>query len=295
MRRLMLVTIIASLLAGCGTDVVTPAAKLAGKGQTTKSVAAAKPVVKTIPGYKGPAPSVSVTASVAASESAVAASQASVAEVLVEDTQLESIELLIQDGGAYFVQGFFTDLKDAIVRTWQRFKLSREVSSALKHNREQAFELYEGEIDTMRKNRTAPTTKTTRQGDLTEIVQTWKSTYKGHYDVSTRRVVDTDGVTQVLGVTVQGLNEKNEAVEIVRVRTLTGDDGTYKVETKKALTGTDNRTEKQEWLKEVLVNGSEKISGFIVHRDGKRTDIVGTRDAKGKVNVEVSKITTPGT
>lgn len=289
MRRLILVTVIASLLAGCGaTPTMGPVAK-ASRGAGSKTAASAvKPGVRTIPGYAGPAPSVSVTASGTATE--VAASEEAAEAMLASDLELESIELLIQDGGAYFVQGWFTDLKDWVKRTWQRFKLSREVKAALKHNREEAFELHEGAIDTLRKNRTAPVTKINTLEDAKEIVTTWKSTHKGTFDVASRRIVDDEGVTQILEVSLKGKDDKGVEIDLVRIRTLVGEDGTYKVATKKTTTGKDGRDEYQEWLKQVNADKTEKISGYIVHRDGNRTDITGTRDAKGKVRVEVSKI-----
>ena len=287
MRRLLLATVIASLLAGCGaTPTVAP---IKAKGAVTKAATlAAKPGVRTIPGYKGAAPSVSVTATGSATE--VAASEEAAEAMMESDIELESIELLIQDGGAYFVQGWFTDLKDWAKRTWQRFKLSWEVKSALKHNREKAFELHEGQIDTLRKNRTAPVTKVNTLVDAKEIVTTWTSTNKGTYDIETRRVVDDEGVTQILEVSLEGEDTKGVKIDLVRIRTLVGDDGTYKVATKKTTTGKDGRPEYQEWIKQVNADSTEKISGYIVHRDGNRTDITGTRDVKGKVKIEVSKI-----
>lgn len=289
MRRLILVTLITSLLAGCGSAPTTGVATKVQRGSVTKAVSAAvKPGVRTIPGYKGPAPSVSVTATGSAAE--VAASEEAAAAMLEADMSLESIELLIQDGGAYFVQGLFQDFKDWVSRTWQRFKLSREVKSALKHNRDKAFELHEGEIDTMRKNRTAPVTKVNTLADAKEIVTTWSSTHKGTYEIETRRVVDDEGVTQNLSVSLKGEDTKGVGIDLVRIRTLVGEDGTYKVATRKTTTGKDGRQEYQEWIKQVNVDGTEVISGYMLHRDGYRTDITGTRDAKGKVNVEVSKI-----
>lgn len=289
MRRLILATLIASILAGCGTAPSTGVIAKARAGGATKAVAAAaKPGVRTIPGYKGPQPSVSVTATGSAAE--VAASEEAAAAMLEADMSLESIELLIQDGGAYFVQGWFQDLKDWAARTWQRFKLSREVKSALKRKNEKAFELHEGEIDTLRKNRTAPVTKINTLADAKEIVTTWKSTDKGAFDIETRRVVDDEGVTQTLSVSVDGVDKKGQQVAVVRIRTLVGDDGTYKVATKRTVTLKDAREEYQEWIKTVNVDGTESITGYMIHRDGYRTDVTGTRDAKGKVEVEVSKI-----
>ena len=288
MRRLILVTIISTLLAGCGASPTADLVTRTSRGAAKTVVAAAKPVVRTIPGYTGPSPSVSVVAKGTAAD--VAASEAAAASLLESDLELESIELLIQDGGAYFVQGWFTDLKDYVKRTWQRFKLSWEVKSALKHNREKAFELHEGQIDTIRKNRTTPVTMVISHDDAKEIVTTWKSTNKGTYEIETRRVVDEDGVTQNLTVSLIGTDDKGVALNLLRIRSLVGTDGTYKVATKKTVTGKDGRDEYQEWLKQVNADGTEKISGYIIHRDGNRSDITGTRDLKGKVRVEVSKI-----
>jgi hypothetical protein len=291
MRRLLLVSLTASLLVGCGVSPTTRPLASMQHVATAPMDAATQPFVSLITGFAGPAPVVSVLASLKATPGALALSQAAAAKMVASDSELESVDLLINDGGAYFVQGWFTDLKDAIVRTWTRWKLSREVKAALKNSHDKAFSLHEGEIDNIRKNRTAPVTKINDLGGGNkEVVTTWKSTNHGTYNVETRRIVDAEGVTQVLSVATTGKDKDGHGIETVRVRTLVGTDGTYKVATKQKTTYKDGRQEYQEWLKQVATDGSEKIAGFINHPDGNRTDITGTRDAKGKVLVEVSKI-----
>jgi hypothetical protein len=200
-------------------------------------------------------------------------------------------ELLAEDASGYQLQGLWTDLKDAVKRVVQRWKLSREVKAALKKKREQSFELHEGEIDNMRKNRTAPVTSVADLGDgLKEIKSTWTSTHKGQWSLETRRVIDGEGVTQELSVTKVGEDKKGIKLDISRVRTLMGSEGAYKVVTKQMTTFKDGRREAAEWTKTVNADASEEISGFINHRDGHRTLITGTRTNTGKVEVQVSRI-----
>lgn len=282
MRRVLLATLITSILAGCSA---APTSSLGAVRQK----AASQPVVKVIPGYKGP--SVTVTASGNASDSVVASSQEAAAELIAADSKLDSIELLIQDGGAYLVQGWFSDLKDSIKRAWTRWKLSREVKAALKKSRDKAVELHEDEIGNQRATRTGVKTKINDLGEgLKEIVTTWKSTNEGTYNVETRRTIDDEGVTQVSAVTITGVNAKGLGVDLNRVRSLTGTDGTYKIATTVRTTYKDGRFDAQEWLKVASADGSEKITGVINHRDGHRSEITGTRDANGKVKVDVTKI-----
>lgn len=279
MRRLLTITLIASVLTGCA------AAPNATLGSVSRSAKAASPSVRVIAG----APTVTVTAR--SDAKSVAASQASAEELLAADANLDSIELLIQDGGAYFVQGWFTDLKETIKRAWTRWKLSREVKAALKKNKDAASQLYSKEIDSLRENRLGLKTQINDLGEGDkEIVQTWKSTHQGTFDIETRRTVDAEGVTQVSSVEVTGKNAKGLGVALSRVRTLTGEDGTYKVATQLTMTQKDGRKDYQEWLKLVAADGSEKITGFMNHRDGHRTEFTGTRDTKGKVKVDLTKI-----
>lgn len=279
MRRLLQITLIASLLTGCAA---APNATLG----TVRQSKAATPSVRVVTG----GPSVTVTAN--AEPEAAAVSQASAEELLAADANMDSIELLIQDGGAYFqVQGWFTDLKESIKRAWTRWKLSREVKAALKKNKDAASKLYGQQISDLRDARVGLKTEINDlEEGAKEIVQTWKSTHQGTFDIETRRTVDDEGVIQVSSVEVTGKNAKGLGVELSRVRTLTGTDGTYKVATQLTMTQKDGRKDYQEWLKVVAADGSEKITGFMNHRDGHRTEFTGTRDTKGKVKVDLTKI-----
>lgn len=286
-RSAILVTLTAALLAGCGA---TPTARLATSTGGKAPLAALTP--KAPAAALAPAPTVMVRPGAApVAAPVVAYAQTVAADVVVADTELEALELLADEGTGYQLQGIFGDFKDSIKRVWQRWQLSREVKLALKHKREKAFELHEGEIDTQRQNRTAPkTTVKTLDGGGKEIVSTWASTLKGKFNITVTRTIDADGVTQVLGVQKVGQTDKDLRVTLNRVRTLEGADGAYKVVTKSTTIYTDGRQEYAEWTKAVKANGSESISGFITHRDGHRTEISGTRDTEGKVKVEVSKI-----
>jgi hypothetical protein len=240
----------------------------------------------------GIAPTVSVKATVAAAAPAVAQrSQQSTADMVEMDSSLESVELLSPNGAGYKVQGWFGDMIDSIKDAYKRWKLSREVKAALKHKDDEAFNLHEGEIDTMKKDRTAPVTKIKNlaSGDQ-EIITTWDSTYKGTWHVETARIVDTDGVTQVLAVSLSGKDKAGRESTVTRTRKLTGANGAYEVTTERSSTGKDGRKEVQHWVKSVLVDGSEKLDGYIDFADGWRTQISGTRDTAGKVKVDVTKI-----
>jgi hypothetical protein len=284
-RSAILVTLAAALLTGCAA---TPTARLATSAVTLK---APLPAVQPVVNVKGPAPTVAVRPGVAMSVPVAAVAQAAAADVVALDAELEALELLADDGASYQLQGFFGDLKDSIKRVWQRWQLSREVRLALKHKREKAFELHEGEIDTQRKHRSAPKTEVkTLEGGGKEIVTTWLSTHKGTFTIETRRTIDAQGVTQILSVRKSGLTNKDLRIDLSRVRTLEGADGAYKVVTKETTIFTDGRQQYAEWTKTVRANGTEELDGFITHRDGHRTEITGTRDVDGKVRVEVSKI-----
>jgi hypothetical protein len=297
-RSMILVTLAVAMLAGCTAAPTARLATSAGLKGTPLAPAAplapvTAPLVKTIPGFSGPAPTVSVKAGAAPAVAAatVAVAQEATADVVAIDTELEALDLLVDDGSGYQLQGWFQDLKDSIKRAWQRFQLKREVKAALKHRRELAFELHEGEIDTIRKNRTAPVTSVNDLGGGgKEIVTTWTSTNKGTWQVETRRIVDAEGTTQTLSVHQTGTSDKDLRIDLERIRTLMGEDGAYQVVTKRTCIYKDGRQEYAEWTKTVDADGSEKIDGYITHRDGYRTEITGTRDEDGKVKVEVSKI-----
>ncbi|MDB5100645.1 MAG: hypothetical protein JWM80_5066 [Cyanobacteria bacterium RYN_339] len=285
-RRLVLSLVAISLLAGCGTSPATSSVKRQHLDGATA------PSVKTVVGVPGIAPTVSVKAEVAAAAPAVALrSQDSTADVVEMDSNLESVELLSPNGAGYKVQGWFGDMVDTIKDAYKRWKLSREVKAALKHKDDQAFNLHEGEIDTMKKDRTAPVTKikTLANGDQ-EIVTTWDSTFKGTWHVETARIVDGDGTTQVLAVSLSGTDKSGRASTVTRTRKLTGANGAYEVATDRTSTAKDGRKEVQHWVKSVLVDGSEKLDGYIDFADGWRTQISGTRDTAGKVKVDVTKI-----
>ena len=285
-RRLVLSALVASLLIGCGTSPTstTPRRQHLDGAPT--------PVVKTVVGVAGLAPTVSMRADVAAAAPAVAIrSQASTAEVVETDSSLESVELLSPNGAGYKVQGWFGDMIDSIKDAYKGWKLSRAVKAALKSKDDEAFNLHAGEIDGMKKNRTAPISKIKNlAGGDQEIITTWDSTYKGTWHIETARIVDTDGVTQVLALAQTGKDAKGLAVSINRTRKLTGENGAYNVTTNKSTTLKDNRTEAQHWSKSVLVDGSEKLDGYIDFADGWRTQITGTRGTNKKVKVEVTKI-----
>jgi hypothetical protein len=144
-RRLVLTVIVASLLAGCGTSPVSSV-----KRQHVDTA----PTVKTVTGVPGIAPTVTMKAEVVKAAPAVAArSEQSTADMVELDSSLESVELLSPNGAGYKVQGWFGDMIDSIKDAYKRWKLSREVKAALKHKDDQAFNLHEGEIDTMKKDR----------------------------------------------------------------------------------------------------------------------------------------------
>ncbi|MEB3329689.1 MAG: hypothetical protein VKQ33_10700 [Candidatus Sericytochromatia bacterium] len=287
-RSATLVILAAVLVSGCAA---TPTARLATSAVAGKPPAPAAAPAMTV---QGPVPTVVVrpgAAVVPVAAPVAAVSRAAAAEVVALDAELEALELLADEGAAYQLQGFFGDLKDSIKRVWQRWQLSREVKLALRHKREKAFELHEGEIDNQRKHRSAPITEVkTLEGGGKEIVTTWNSTLKGTFTIETRRTLDAEGTTQVLAVRKAGLTNKDLRVDLVRVRTLEGADGAYKVVTQETTIFPDGRQQYAEWTKTVRANGAEEIDGFITHRDGHRTEITGTRDTDGKVHVEVSKI-----
>lgn len=280
MRRPLLAILIASLLAGCGAPTM---ADRPVKRQMSKNA----PVVRVLPN----APSVTVVATKASAE-AVEASTEAITAMLEADAGVDAIELLIQDGGAYMIAGWFTDLKDWVKRTWTRWKLSREVKKDLKASQDKARAIHGKEIDAIRENRGAVKTEINDLGEgVKEIVNTWTSTHQGTFAIETRRAVDDEGVTQNLSIAIDGKDKKGQAIVVSRISTLTGEDGTYKVATVKTVTDKAGRKEHQEWLKLVAADGTATMTGFIVHRDGHRTEFKGTRDAKGKVKVAVEKIT----
>jgi hypothetical protein len=285
-RRLVLSLLTVSLLAGCGSMPTSGTVKRQHVDGATAAT------VKTVVGVPGLAPTVSVKATVAAAAPAVAVrSQDSTADMVEMDSSLESVELLSPNGAGYKVQGWFGDLVDTIKDAYKRWKLSSSVKAALKHKDDEAFNLHEGEIDTMKKDRTAPVTKIKNlDGGDQEIITTWDSTYKGKWHIETARIVDGDGTTQVLAVSMSGTDKSGRASSVTRTRKLTGANGAYEVTTDRSATGKDNRVEKQHWVKAVLVDGSETLSGYIDFADGWRTQIAGTRDKAGKVKVDVTKI-----
>jgi hypothetical protein len=97
-------------------------------------------------------------------------------------------------------------------------------------------------------------------------------------------------VTQVLAVSLGGKDKAGRESTVTRTRKLTGANGAYEVTTERSSTGKDGRKEVQHWVKSVLVDGSEKLDGYIDFADGWRTQISGTRDTAGKVKVDVTKI-----
>jgi hypothetical protein len=288
---LILVAVAAALLAGCSNG--TPgAASLKRQNNANLPVAPVAPAGPSVSLISPNGPSVSLKPGVAAQAPAQAAiSQQAAAQLAALDESIEAMELLSPNGAGFKVQGFFGDLVDSIKRVWTRWKLTATVKAALKHNDDKAFELHEGELDTMKKNRTAPVTKITDLEDGSkEITATWTSTYKGEFKVEADRIIDTDGITQVLALEITGTNDKKEGVELTRTRKLVGEDGAYEVTTDETRTFKDERKQKMHWVKTVKADGTETISGYIDHVDGWRTQITGTRDADKKVKVEVSKI-----
>lgn len=296
MRQVLIATMIASLLAGCGTTPTAPKATLsrlnnsAPASSGTAPSVSLQPVLTSIPGYAGPAPSVTVGSAVHAAQAKLMTSQDAAAKLVAADSNIDSVELLIQNGGAYLVQGWFSDLVTKVKETYRRWKLSRQVKAELKASLDKAAGLHAGEIDALKKNRTAPVTKIAKldNGDE-QIVTTWTSTSGGTFTVSTSREVDSDGVTQVMSVTTSGTDKSGAKIDTSRIRTLTGTDGTYQVATKRT-TIDKSGTTSEEWLKIVNADGTEKITGFIVRPDGYQTDITGTRDANGKVSVNVTHV-----
>jgi hypothetical protein len=285
MRRLLAATLIASLLAGCGA--APTATKLA------KAAAAAPlPTVRQIVANN----SSRATVTIVSAAQAPAATTTAAADLANADSHLDSIEWLIQDGGAYFVQSWFGDLVDKVKDIYHRWKLGREVKAALKKEHEAEFGLHEDEIDAIKKGRSAVNTKikSLANGDQ-EIITTWDSTDGGTFHIETARIVDEDGVTQVLALSQTGTDKKGQLITRTRTRTLTSAAGDYTVATDSTLTLKDGRKQVQHWSKTVAVDGSAKIEGYIVLPDGMRSDITGTRDAKGKVSLTVGKLAKPAT
>jgi hypothetical protein len=288
MRRLLAATLIASLLTGCGA--APTATKLA------KAAAAAPlPSVRQIVSNN----SSRATVTIVSAAQAPAVSATAAADLASADSHLDSIEWLIQDGGAYLtqkytIQSWFGDLVDKIKDVYHRWKLSREVKAALKKAHDAEFSLHEDEIDAIKKGQSAVTTKvkTLASGDQ-EIITTWDSKEGGTFHVETARIIDGDGTTQVLALSQTGTDSKGQVITTTRTRTLTSAAGDYVVSTDGSLTFKDGRKQTQHWTKTVAADGSAKIEGYIVMADGTRTDITGTRDAAGKVKLEVSKPTKP--
>lgn len=284
-RQVTMLVLAAAMLAGCGS---TPVGRM---GATNLAPAKAAPTVSVVPGFASAiAPTVTVQPGLAPAN-VIAASQASVADIATQDLELDALDAMTAQGNSYQLQGWWSDLKDSVKKAWQRFQLKREIKQALKHRDKLAFDLLEGTIDTLSKFRTAPIVKVTPlDGGGQEILTSWTSTHKGNFAIELKRVTDADGVTQLLQVTSTGTAKNGTKVEVLRMKELTGADGTYTTTTREKRTYEDGRYDLSEWVKTVNVDGTEKITGFINHRDGNRTEITGTRDAKGKVNLEVSKI-----
>lgn len=284
-RQVTMLVLAAAMLAGCGS---TPVGRM---GATALNTAKAAPTVSVVPGFAAAvSPTVTVQPGLAAA-TVVAASQASVSAIASQDLELDALDLMTAPADGYKLQGWWSDLKDSVKKAWQRFQLKREIKQALKHRDKLAFDLLEGTIDTLSKFRSAPIVKVTPlTGGGQELLTSWTSTHKGTFAIEVKRVTDADGVTQTLQVTSIGTLKNGTKVEVLRAKTLTGDDGTYTTVTREKRTYEDGRYDLSEWSKKVNVDGTEVITGFINHRDGNRTEITGTRDAKGKVNLEVSKI-----
>lgn len=286
-RQISMLVLSAAILAGCGSAQVgrMSAAQLA------TGTAAPAPTVSVVAGLASElAPTVSVKPGVA-SAPVIAASQSAVADVAAQDVELDALDAMTVQGEAYKLQGWWSDLKDSVKKAWQRFKLKSEIRQALKHKDKLAFDLLEGTIDVLSKARTNPIVKVTPlAGGGQEISSSWTSTHKGTFAIEVKRVTDADGVTQTLSVSTTGTLKNGTKVEVLRVKSLTGDDGTYQTVTREKRTYEDGRYDLSEWTKKVNLDGTEVITGFINHRDGNRTEITGTRDAKGKVRLEVSKI-----
>ncbi|MDB5100473.1 MAG: hypothetical protein JWM80_4894 [Cyanobacteria bacterium RYN_339] len=286
MRRLLLATMIASLLAGCGA---TPDIAKVAKGAANPL-----PTVRQIVANNSSRATVTIVSSVQATAAAMASSSTAAADLASADSHIDSIEWLIQDGGAYLIQSWFGDIVDKVKDIYKRWKLSREVKAALKKQHEEEFGLHEDEIAAIKKGRSAVSTKikALANGDK-EIITTWDSTEGGTFHIETARIIDEDGVTQVLALSQTGTDKKGQQLQTTRTRTLTSAAGDYTVATDSSITYKDNRKQTQHWSKSVSVDGSAKIEGYIVMADGARTDITGTRDTKGKVKLDVSKITKP--
>ncbi|MEB3196466.1 MAG: hypothetical protein VKP62_04610 [Candidatus Sericytochromatia bacterium] len=285
-RSAILVTLAAAILAGC---TAAPTTRLATKASLTTPAQVAAPLQPAA--AKPAAPTVTVVAGANVAAPLAAEAETAAQYLMAEDDDLEALELLVDDPAGYQLQGLFGDLKDSVRRAWQRWQLSREVKLALKHKRETAFELHEGEIDNIRENRTAPkTTVKLLDGDGKLITTTWNSTLDGTWSIKTERTIDKEGVTQELRVGKSGTNDKGLRIDTQRTRTLLNKDGAYKVVTKQTTVFGDGRQEVSEWTKVVQANASETIDGYITHRDGHRTQISGTRSSEGKVNLQVSKI-----
>jgi hypothetical protein len=293
-RRLLVSSLAATLLVGCGRGL--PTASLTTERQHLGDMP--PPMVTTIPGETATVtlqPTLNVTAVLATR------GQDSAAAIVTTDREIEAVDLIAEAGGAYAVKGWFGDLKDTFKRFLTRWHLKSDIRAALKHHNDEAFNLHEGEIDNQKKNRTAPITKiNTLTGGSSEIVTSWNSSFKGDYRIETDRVVDADGVTQVLTVSKTGTTEDGQGFELVRARTLEGADGSYKVVTDKKITFKDGRKQTDHWTKTVKTDGSEMIDGYIDTPDGWRTEITGKRgnDKDHDVKLEISKIApwhNPGT
>jgi hypothetical protein len=286
-RRLIISSLAATLLVGCGRGL--PSANLTTERQHLGDMP--PPMVTTIPGVIGETATVSLQPTLNVTAVLASRGQDSASAVVASDSEIEAVDLIAEAGGSYAVKGWFTDLKDTFKRFITRWRLKSEIRAALKHHNDEAFNLHEGEIDNQKKNRTAPITKISNLGGGNQdIVTTWNSTYKGDYRIQTDRVIDADGVTQVLTVLKTGTTEDGLALELTRARTLEGADGSYKVVTDKKVTFKDGRKQTDHWIKSVKTDGSETIDGYIDTPDNWRTEMTGKRGIDGKVKLEVSKI-----
>lgn len=298
-RRLLLVALSMSFLTGCMAQPLPTAQRPASRQHLARQ-APVKPVGRVTPAEAAlPAPTITVRQeAVAAPPAVVKLSEAASVQVTALDADLEAIDLLAEAGGAYSVQTFwgrikdrYQQAKDGIKRAWTRFKLKREAKALLKDKTTKRQKQYAEELEAIRAHRTEPVTQITPiEGGGHEIVTAWSSDHKGVRHVETRRTVDEEGVTQLLIISVKGEDAKGRTFEVLRTRKLLGADGAYEVTTRDLRTLKDGRTQATYLVKTVAADGAETLEGDILHPDGHKTVITGSRDAEGKIKIEIEKI-----
>lgn len=297
-RRFLLVALSLSFLTGCMAQPL-PIAQRPVSRQHVARQAPVTPVVRVTPTEAAVAPTITVRqGAVVVAPAVVQRSEQASLQVTALDADLEAIDLLAEAGGAYGVQTFwgrikdrFNQAKDSVKRAWTRFKLKREAKALLKDKTTQRMKQHAEELEAIRAHRTTPVTQINPLEDGGhEIVTAWSSDHQGLRHVETRRTVDEEGVTQRLIISVKGEDAKGLAFEVLRTRQLLGEDGAYAITTHERRTFKDGRSQTTELVKTVNADGSETLTGEILHADGHTTTLSGTRDADGQITLTIEKI-----